>query len=469
MVKYRYSKWDDSRKSFDPDEEVLMDEISHELMSSTSVTDCLQQIQQQGLENIHGERLPGIDELLEHLNHEKQKQQLLAADAVKECSQDDADGEQDECHSGDDSGCQDDPDPANGTDPTEIIRKIDQLEKQFEFSRDASLECVDKQLLKEIMGDDAADRLEQLSRISERLDKAGYITKSKGCFQLTPRGMRRIGQKALTDVFAQLRKNKAGGQHTALKGSGGPVGEETKKYAAGDDFQIDLPKTMMNAVYRDPSSLPVTLKPGDFEVHQRQGLEQSATVLMLDLSFSMPARGHFEAAKRVAIALDGLITSQYPKDRLYIVGFSNHARQIEKRDLSTIDWGESDNYTNMQHGLFLSRKLLNRERQANKQIIMVTDGEPTAHFEDETRFFYQVPPSSRTLELTLQEVRNCTKQGITINTFMLENDPSLTAFVTKMARINKGRVFFTSADTLGQYLIVDYIANKKRTIGSRQL
>lgn len=469
MVKYRYSKWDDTQDTFDPDEEALMDELSQELMSSGSVIDCLQQIQQDGMENEHGDRLPGIDELLEQLNQEKQKLEFLKTAPVKECSQDDTDVSQENCQSGDDSNCQDDPDLANDTDPMEIMRKIDQLEKQLELSKDTSLECVDPQLLREIMGDDAADRLEQLRSIPERLDKAGYITKTKGKFQLTPRGMRRIGQKALTDVFSQLRKNRAGGQHASLKGSGGPIGEETKKYAAGDDFQIHLPKTMMNAVYRDPSSLPVKLKPEDFEVYQRQGLEQSATVLMLDLSFSMPARGHFEAAKRVAIALDGLITSQYPKDRLYIVGFSNHARQIEKKDLTAIDWGESDNYTNMQHGLFLSRKLLNRERQANKQIIMVTDGEPTAHFEDKTRFFYQVPPSRRTFELTLQEVRNCTRQGIVINTFMLENDQSLTAFVTKMARINKGRVFFTSADTLGQYLIVDYIANKKRAIGPRHL
>ncbi|MCF8076738.1 MAG: VWA domain-containing protein [Desulfotignum sp.] len=220
----------------------------------------------------------------------------------------------------------------------------------------------------------------------------------------------------------------------------------------------------MNAVCREPTASSVKLKPEDFEVFERAALERSSTVLMVDLSFSMLARDHFEAAKRVAMALDSLIRSQYPKDSLYIVGFANSARQLKKEDLSYIQWGESDNYTNIQHGLYLARKLLAKERQTNQQIILVTDGEPTAHFEDETHFFCQAPPSPRTLQLTLQEVRNCTRKGIVINTFMLENDKFLTAFVTRMARINKGRVFFASSDTLGQYLLVDYMANKKRTI-----
>jgi uncharacterized protein with von Willebrand factor type A (vWA) domain len=276
--------------------------------------------------------------------------------------------------------------------------------------------------------------------------------------------MRRIGQKALQDIFAQLRKGRGGGHNTISKGTGGQIIEDTKKYSSGDDFQVHLQKTIMNAVCREPTASPVKLKPEDFEVFERAGLERSATVLMVDLSFSMLARGHFEAAKRVAMALDSLIRSQYPKDSLYIVGFSNNARQLKKEDLSRIQWGESDNYTNIQHGLYIARKLLAKERQTNQQIILVTDGEPTAHFEDEAHFFYQAPPSPRTLQLTLQEVKNCTRKGIVINTFMLEDDKFLTAFVTRMARINKGRVFFTRADTLGQYLIVDYMANKKRTI-----
>ncbi len=451
---------------FSPDEEELMDELGREMMSAGDVTESLNQMQQEGMEDDQGERLPGIEEMLEQLHEIKQglENQTLTSSEAKILD----DGETQECELQPESDTRDSRNSVSSAEEAlmEMLQKMDRLEKQLEDSKQSSLKGIDEQLLKEIMGDQAGDDLERLSNIPQALDGAGYISMTGGKYELTPRGMRRIGQKALQDVFAQLRKSRFGGHNTILKGTGGQIIEDTKKYESGDDFQIHLQKTIMNAVCREPTTSPVKLKPEDFEVFQREGFERSATVLMLDLSFSMLARSHFEAAKRVAVALDGLIRSQYPKDSLYIVGFSNHARQIKKEDLSYIQWGEADNYTNIQHGLYLARKLLVKERQTNKQIILVTDGEPTAHFEDEASFFFQAPPSPRTLQLTLGEVKNCTREGIVINTFMLEKDEFLTAFVTRMARINKGRVFFTRADTLGQYLIVDYIAKKKRTIAS---
>jgi uncharacterized protein with von Willebrand factor type A (vWA) domain len=205
------------------------------------------------------------------------------------------------------------------------------------------------------------------------------------------------------------------------------------------------------------------MKVDDFEVFKTEAVTRSATVLMLDLSLSMPMRGNFQAAKKVAIALDNLIRSQYPKDSLYIVGFSSYARQIKKESLSYMSWDEFDPYTNMQHGFYLARKLLSKELSSNKQIILISDGEPTAHFEGENVYF-EYPPSLRTLQVTLREVRKCTQKGIVINTFMLESGRFLGAFVTQMARLNKGRVFFTSADSLGEYLLVDYIGNKRKKL-----
>jgi uncharacterized protein with von Willebrand factor type A (vWA) domain len=465
MEKYLYTKWDSTQKIFYPDQEKLMDELGQELISSGNVTDSLNQMQQKGLEDNQGERLPGIEEMQEQLHQKKQRLENQTPPSSEINSLED--GEPNEFLSVSDNENPKDFVSSAEAKLTKILKKMDRLEKQLKNLKNCSLEGIDEQLLKEIMGDEAADHLERLCNIPKTLNEAGYISMTDGKYVLTPRGMRKIGQKALQDIFAQLRKGCGGRHHTVFKGTGGQIIEDTKTYESGDDFQVHLQKTIMNAVYRDPTALPVKLKPEDFEVFQRAGLERSATVLMLDLSFSMLARGHFETAKRIAIALDGLIRSQYPKDSLYIVGFSNHARQIKKEDLCYVNWGESDNYTNIQHGLYLARKLLAKERQTNKQVILVTDGEPTAHFENETNFFYQAPPSPRTLQLTLQEVKNCTRQGIVINTFMLEKDKFLTAFVTRMARINKGRVFFTSSDTLGQYLIVDYIANKKRTIAPR--
>jgi uncharacterized protein with von Willebrand factor type A (vWA) domain len=177
----------------------------------------------------------------------------------------------------------------------------------------------------------------------------------------------------------------------------------------------------------------------------------------------MPMRGNFYAAKQVAMALDSLIRSQFPRDSLYIVGFSSYAREIKKDDLPTMNWDEFDPYTNIQQGLALSRKLLIKERCQNKQVILVSDGEPTAHMEG-GQIFFQYPPSARTIQLTLREVEYCTKAGVTINTFMLGESYFLNAFVTRIAQINKGRVFFTSADSLGEYMLVDYISNKKKGV-----
>ena len=346
----------------------------------------------------------------------------------------------------------------------EMLQKMDKLEAQLRDSQySRSLDVVNEQLLRELLGDEAAEELERLRNIARILEEAGYIRWKDSRYELTPRGMRKIGQKALEDIFAQLRKDRVGGHNLGSRGAGGERIDETKKYEFGDDFQVHLQKTIMNSIYREPRRPPIKLSTDDFEVYRTEELTRSATVLMLDLSLSMPMRGNFEAAKRVAIALDGLIRSQYPKDSLYIVGFSSYARQIKKEDLSYMGWDEFDPYTNMQHGFYVARKLLAKERCTNKQIILVSDGEPTAHFEG-GNIFFQVPPTLRTLQLTLREVRNCTQKSIVINTFMLESGRFLSAFVTQMARINKGRVFFTSADSLGQYLLVDYISNKKRRI-----
>lgn len=346
----------------------------------------------------------------------------------------------------------------------EMLQKMDQLEAQLRDSQyNRSLDVVDEQLLRELMGDEAAEELERLRNIARILEEAGYIHWKEGKYELTPRGMRKIGQKALEDIFAQLRRDRVGGHNINLRGTGGEKIDETKRYEFGDDFQVHLQKTIMNSIYREPRKPPVKLSAEDFEVFKSEALTRSATVLMLDLSLSMPMRGNFQAAKRVAVALDGLIRSQYPKDSLSIVGFSSYARRIKKEDLTHMSWDEFDPYTNMQHGFYVARKLLAKERCSNKQIILISDGEPTAHFEGGSIFF-QYPPTLRTLQLTLREVRNCTQKGIVINTFMLESGRFLSAFVTQVARINKGRVFFTDADSLGQYLLVDYISNKRRRI-----
>jgi uncharacterized protein with von Willebrand factor type A (vWA) domain len=216
-------------------------------------------------------------------------------------------------------------------------------------------------------------------------------------------------------------------------------------------------------VRRAGSGLPVRLHPDDFEVIETEALTRSATVLLLDLSLSMPMRGRFVPAKKMAMALHTLISTQFPRDYLGLVGFGEVAREIQPEDLPTVSWDYIYG-TNLQHALILARKML-AHQQGTKQIILVTDGEPTAHIVNDPGgvgydVYFNYPPMPETLEVTLAEVMRCTKAGITINTFLLDPDQGLWGFMDQMARINRGRTFATSSDELGDYVLVDFLNHR---------
>jgi uncharacterized protein with von Willebrand factor type A (vWA) domain len=323
-----------------------------------------------------------------------------------------------------------------------------------------------RQQLQEMLGEDAARSLDQLSQMARELEARGLVQRDASGLRLTARGMRRIGQKALDDLFAQLRKDRFGEHTIARRGQRGERADESKPYEFGDPFDLDVERTVMNAVQRQASEpaqgagVP-RLHPNDFEVHRSDALTRSSTVLMLDMSRSMPLRGYFYAAKKVALALDSLIRSQYPRDSLHIIGFSDIAREISSSDLPHLSVNEYVYGTNMQHGLMLARRMLARDPAANKQIIIVSDGEPTAHIDNGRPVFFY-PPLPETFEKTLIEVQRCTREKIVINTFMLESNHQLVQFVDEMTRLNRGRAFFISPDRLGDYVLVDYVASKRR-------
>ncbi|MBI4215981.1 MAG: VWA domain-containing protein [Chloroflexi bacterium] len=347
----------------------------------------------------------------------------------------------------------------------EQLQKMDELERQLRKVQPGSdLSEVNEESLKELLGPEAANSWEQLKELLKRLEEAGYVKKTRDRLELTPKGMRKIGQKALLDIFQQLKKEHFGKHETADTGASTQREEDTKPYQFGDPFYLSLEKTLMNAVKRGESEgVPIQLKGEDFEVYRTQHLTQSATVLMLDLSLSMPMRGNFFAAKKVALALDSLIRTQFPRDKLFLVGFADIARELSRETLSQVTWNEYVYGTNMQHAFMLGRKLLGRERTQNKQFIVITDGEPTAHLEGD-RPFFAYPPALKTIQETLKEVRRCTKEDIRINVFMLDRSRYLTDFIHHLTKINKGRVLFTTADSLGQYILVDYLSNKRKHI-----
>lgn len=343
----------------------------------------------------------------------------------------------------------------------EHLREMQELEEQLEGVRDwRDLQRVDMDKVRELFGDQLAAEMDQLRQLTRLLEDAGYIQRTRRGYELTPRGVRKIGQKALREIFQHLKKDRFGQHQIDRTGRGSEPSDDSKPYEFGDPFLLHLPKTVMNAVYREGPGSPVRLQPDDFEVYRSELMTQSSTVLMVDMSRSMLYNGCFLAAKKVALALDSLIRSQFPRDNLYIVGFSYVATELKPAMLPHISWDEYNYGTNMQHGFMLARQLLSRHRGGNKQIIVITDGEPTAYFDGEqVRFSY--PPTYQTFQETLKEVARCTREQIVINTFMLERSPYMAGFVSEMARINKGRAFFATPDHLGEYVLLDYVANKR--------
>jgi uncharacterized protein with von Willebrand factor type A (vWA) domain len=350
----------------------------------------------------------------------------------------------------------------------ERLGEYDELESEFRDVRDWNdLAALDDNKIRDLLGEEEEEQLGQLRQIARMLEEAGYIRQTRRGYELTPQGVRKIGEKALTDIFADLKRDRTGQHDLRREGGAGDRTDVTKPYEFGDPFLLDIPKTIMNAVQRGEgrtASVPgVRLSPRDFEVYRTEYTTRSATVLMVDMSRSMLYNGCFNAAKRVALALDSLIRGKYPRDHLSIIGFSYLAQEIKPGELPSIDWNEYNYGTNMQHGFQLARQILGREKGANRQIIVITDGEPTAHFDNgHVRFSY--PPTPRTFQETLREVVRCTRDGITINTFMLERSPYMVQFINDLMRINSGRVFVATPDRLGEYILVDYVANKRKIV-----
>ena len=364
-------------------------------------------------------------------------------------------------------------DPMGFAEAMRSMQELGDLEQLDNLLRNASspsaLAEADLDRVSELLGEDVAQSLQKMAEITKKLKEAGLIEQTEGKLEMTPRGLRKIGEKALRDVFGALDKDRLGQHQVERIGVGHERTYDTKPYEYGDPFQLDLQQTLRNALKRDGSSIPIKLSAEDFEIEQTEHLTRSSTVLMLDLSLSMPMRDYFLPAKKVAMALHSLMSSQYPRDFLGIVGFSETARALKPQQLPEVSW-DFVYGTNMQHGFMLARDMLSRQ-SGTKQIIMITDGEPTAHISKSGDVFFNYPPVRETIEATLGEVMRATREGIRINTFMLDASHALQTFIEQLTAINKGRAFFTSPENLGEYLLVDFIEHKRqlsRLGGSRR-
>jgi uncharacterized protein with von Willebrand factor type A (vWA) domain len=366
-------------------------------------------------------------------------------------------------------------DPLGLADAAAAALRLGEMDQLEQFLRSASspgaLAEVDLEQVEKYLGEDGARSLDRLARLAKELEEAGLIEQREGRYELTAAGIRRIGQRALSDLFSKLAKDRLGGHRDIRLGMGHEPEGQTKPYEFGDPFTLDIQRTVHNAVRRLGRGTPVHLAPEDFEISRTEHLTRASTVLMVDLSLSMPMRDNFLAAKKVAIALHTLISTRFPRDFLGLVGFSEVAREIKPEELPEVSW-DFVYGTNMQHGLLLSRRLL-AHRPGSKQIIMITDGEPTAHLVPEPGgdgydVFFNYPPVPETVRATLAEVLRCTKAGITINTFMLDANRSLQGFVEQMTQLNRGRAFFTTPEDLGDYVLVDFLEHRRSARSSRR-
>ena len=348
------------------------------------------------------------------------------------------------------------------------MHQIDDLITQVQAAeRGGDPDHIDSDLVQSLLGDEAVESIGDLKKLLDTLEEAGYVRPTgDDKWELTPRGSRMIGQRALGEIYARLRRQSLGNHAIPEEGRFGERLEQTKAHEFGDPFHLHMPKTIRNAIDRDGPLTPVRLRHQDFEIYRSEQVTSTATAMLVDLSWSMALRGSFQSAKKVALALHNLITSQYPRDSFYIIGFAAYARELKAHDLPFLQWDEYLLGTNMQHALLLAERLLAKHDVATKQVIMISDGEPTAHLEKgQAQFAY--PPTRATIRETYKAVKRCTQKGIAINTFMLDANQYLREFMDDIARINGGRVFYTSPEKLGEYILVDYVQHKRKKLAGR--
>ena len=357
---------------------------------------------------------------------------------------------------------------AAGEEPMPFSAAVDAMERLHDFEdldrsmrgdyAGASIDDVDEDAVRRTLGEDAVRDVRRLKEIERALERAGLVTRREGRLDVTPRGARKLGERALVKVFEQLRRDREG-THEAHEAGGQaePTGA-TRPWRFGDTGQIAVQRSVFNAVVRSGPGSVVRLHPDDFELVEAEQRTETATALLLDLSFSMPLRGHFVHAKKMALALHALIEGRYPHDTLYMIGFSDYARRMEPQDLTAAGW-ERVYGTNMQHAFHLAGRLLSQHPRASRQVIMVTDGEPTAHLEGDQAFF-SWPPVPRTIQLTLSEAVRLSRSGVTMNVFMLEDSPGLIRFMERLAELTAGRVFLMDDREIGEFIVRDYVRRR---------
>jgi uncharacterized protein with von Willebrand factor type A (vWA) domain len=326
----------------------------------------------------------------------------------------------------------------------------------------ATLDDIDVDLVERHLGRGAAADLQALRELEQELQRQGFLTRGDDGLRLTPRAVRRLGQSALRRVFAQLEANGHGDHDDHRTGSADEPTGLTRGWVFGDELPIDAPRTVANALRRSGlgSSGGVALAVEDFEVTETERRTSAAVALCVDLSFSMVQDGRWGPMKQTALALQHLIETRFRQDALQVIGFDRLARRLTPVQLAEVEpeWIQG---TNLQHALMLAGRHLHRHPEAEPVVLVVTDGEPTAHLSGDGDAFFHWPTTTATIRATIAEVDELARTGATLNTFMLGDDPGLARFVDAMARRAGGRVFTPEIGRLGEYVVSDYLRARR--------
>jgi uncharacterized protein with von Willebrand factor type A (vWA) domain len=451
---FRYSRWDGSQGEFGLDAREALDALSELMMEGLDVREALEWMRRHGFELAGLDmRVMGVDELLSELREEigrlKALEELLRERAHRQGGLGSSDRETAE----------------------RIRERIRALELLAQELAEGRLEGISSEQLGELLGSDAARSLVLLRDLESTLRGEGLLRGEDP--SLTPRAIRQIGAQALARVYADLKKDRPGGHDTDVRGAALPRPDESRPFCFGDPLDIDVVGTLLSAVKRHalaspgrPVPLPIRLGVEDLAVREHDLTTHTTSVLLLDLSWSMSWAGRFPAAKRVALALDHLVRTRFPRDHFFVVGFSTRARQLLPTDLPGVSWDIGDPFTNLQEGLMIAERLISKHPSTSPQVLVITDGQPTAYF-DGKALRVEWPGgyggvSPHAVAETMKQVRRITRRGVTINTFMLDDAPELVGFVERMTQVNRGRAFYTQPSQLGSFLMVDYLAGRRK-------
>jgi uncharacterized protein with von Willebrand factor type A (vWA) domain len=345
----------------------------------------------------------------------------------------------------------------------------------------ASLDDIDEEAVRRAFGRQAVDDMEALRRIERELERQGYLTRNGGQLELTPRAVRRLGDTALRRIFTHLDFGGRSGDHDQRDaGQAGELTGTTRPWEFGDEQPLDVSATVRNAVLRGgaPRGIRgggqpprdqggsggdrppgIKLSARDFEVAETERRTAAVVSLLVDLSYSMQLRGTWGVAKQTALALHALLRSRFPQDAVQVVGFSNYARELPESELAGLSWDMVQG-TNLHHALMLAGRHIDKHPEHEPVVLIVTDGEPTAHLQRDGRSWFDWPPAPETLELTLAEVDKMTRRHAALNIFMLADDARLSAFVDNVAKRNGGRVLQAAPERLGEYVIRDFLRTR---------